>query len=270
MTGFTEFLTEEYSAKLSEESFLKALRQHCNNSHTAAKTSGLFTCFKAESDFFTIDPKDRMIRSMFMVDELIELLPSWKHTPFRRKAIIGYTSLAAAKLYGPKDAKPYVMLPYDKGMLCMLQAKSFYIGCQAAEKKIGITSLSNGQLRAWLSTVRRVAKAAGEKVDGAEPDSGKAFLKAVQALGDIKIDAKKLEELKLDEDDLERAQLFYGRSGTPLEFLSHALDPDTNRVEKLLAIHHNMPADREVWTNAPCLLISVAAYKRLHEEGKIK
>lgn len=270
MTGFNEFLLEDYSAKLSEESFLKALRQHCNNSHKAAKTTGLFTCFKGVSDFLMIDPKDRMQRSMFMVDELIEQLPSWNHTPYRRKAIIGYTSLSTAREYGPKESKPYVMLPYDNGRLCLLNGVSFYAGCDSAEKKMAIKNLSNGSLRGWLSAVRRAAKASGAKVDASEPDTGKAFLKAAQALEQVKISDKDLQELKLDDDDKDAVAAFYNRAGTVLEFLSDVLDPDRNKIEKLLAIHHNMPPNREVWTNAPCLLISVEAYKRLHEDGKIK
>jgi hypothetical protein len=268
--GFTTFLLEDYSKKLSEESFLKALRTHCNNSHNAAKTSGLFTNFKGESDFLEVDPKDRIVRSAFMVDELIELLPSWKHHPFRRKALIGYTSLAIAQHYAAADQQTYILLPYDKGHLCMLQAESFYVGCVNACKTIGIKSLGNTQLRSWLSSLRRIAKMLGIKVTTEEPDTGKALLKAVQALDGLN-DVKKVDELeKADEEDKDRARTFSMRSGSPLEFLSQALDPDNNRVEKLLAIHHNMPADREVWTNSPCLMISLEAYKRLHEAGKIK
>lgn len=269
MTSFTNFLLEDYSAKLSEESFLTALRKHCNNSHKAAKTSGLFTCFNGTSDFLSIDPKDRITRSAFIVDELIEHLPSWTHTPYRRKAIIGYTSLSTAKSYGPANAKPYVMLPYDNGRLCLLNGVSFYAGCDSAEKQMGIKNLSNSSLRSWLSRLRRAAKASGNKPETNEPDTGKSFLKAVQALENIKLSGN-LDDLKLDDEDKNAVQAFFNRTGTSLEFLSDVLDPDRNKIEKLLAIHHDMPPNREVWTNATCLLISVEAYKKLHEAGKIK
>jgi transposase-like protein len=268
MTGFTEFLLEN-TTKLSEESFLKALRQHCNNSHNAAKTSGLFTSFKSEADFLMIDPTSLSKRNSFMIDELIELLPSWKNTPFRRQAIIGYTSLSSARLYAAKDETPYVLLPYDKATICMVNAKSFYIGCEAGCRSLSITSVSNGQLRAWLSSLRRAAKKLGIATTSEEPVSGKQLLKALMALEELK-DIKKLKELKLDEDDMERAEVFASRAGTVLEFLSSVFDPDANGVSKVLAIHHNMPADREVWTNTSCLLVSLDAYRRLHEAGKIK
>lgn len=266
---FTTFITESRKV-LSEDSWLKHMRQHCNNSHNAAKTSGLFTTIKSDNDFLLVEPKNLDRKTMFMVDELIEHLPSWKQTPHRRKALIGHTSLAAARHYAGKEEKPYVMLPYDKGSLCMINSESFYTGCEKACKALHIKNLSNGQLRAWVSSLRRVAKALGITTTKEEPLTGKEFMKAVDGLEELK-DVKKIEALeKLDDDDLERAAAFASRSGTPGEFLSHMFDPDVNRVEKLLAIHHNMPADREVWTNSTALLISLEAYKRLHEAGKIR
>lgn len=266
--GFTEFITESRKV-LSEESWLKHMRQHCHNAHNAAKTAGLFTTIKSDNDFLLVEPANLDRKTMFIVDQLIELLPSWEHTPKRRKALLGHTSLSCAKQYAGADEKPYVMLPYDRGSLCMIHGKSFYVACEKAEKALHIKNLSNGQLRAWLSSLRRVAKALKLNPGTGEPMTGKEFLKAVEDLAELK-DVKAIEELKLDDDDLERAAAFASRAGTPKEFLSHMLDPDVNRVEKVLAIHHNMPADREIWTTSHCLLISLSAYKRLHEAGKIK
>jgi len=267
--GFTTFITESRKV-LSEDSWLKHMRQHCANSHTAAKTSGLFTTIKSDNDFLLVEPKNLDRKTMFMVDDLIEKLASWKHTPHRRKALIGYTSLSSARQYAGKEEKLYIMLPYDRGSLCMVNAESFYSGCEKACKALHITSISNGQLRSWVSSLRRVAKAIGITTAKNEPMTANEFLVAVNELEGLK-DAKKIEDLqKLDDDDLERAVAFASRSGTPEEFLSNMFDPDVNRVEKFLAIHHNMPADREIWTETPCLLISLSAYKRLYEAGKIK
>lgn len=272
--NLTEFLKVEYKKELSELKFLENLHDHCKNSYSVIKNSPLYIQLETKEDFFIIRPKEKVEKSPFWIDKLIESLNNWKTFPDRKRCVKCYNSLD--RVGNIKEA--FVVIPFDNSRIGICSSDSFYRSFKEF-KKYGIERVDNTGISNWFSLICSAIKAIDPELKiKCDIDSFPELKALMNSIDDVLKDNKssllnklKTTETLSDEETIVIRDLLSRHITTVEKYLDEKLDPQINgfstvRIDSLA----KSKDDKELWTESPCLLIRRDAYIEMHKRGAVK
>lgn len=272
-----EFLSDFKTAhkkELTELKFLEMLREHARNSHNVIKATPIYLQDDSKSSFFIVRPNEKLERSAFWIDKIIENLLSWKTYPDRRHCVRGFNTLDRIG----NRSEAFVVIPFDSSRVGVCPEASFYRSF-GEFKKFGIERLDNSGLTRWIQLIIEAINEVDpeNKISFKEPNYLVDLKKLMAQVNDVITEHKASLRKKLKESDSvsDEAKIvltdLLSRHVTDLEkYLDEKLDPHANgfnavRVDSLA----KSARDQEVWTSSPCLLIKRDTYIELHKKGTI-
>lgn len=257
----------------TEDDILRILKSDAKNSYDAAKQRhAIWTKVATNEPYFVVDPSKAKRKSKFIVDELVSILPSWRGWTDRLYSVRGWTNKEHAQTRG--SGKLCLLIPFDKARVHAAPESSFYRSFGKAyaleATKAGVAD--NDALHAWLRSLHKIAVLAGANLkDYEDPETAVQLLKMLDTLDKH---ADKVNEMQDDdyvdaeELDVRRAKHSFN-SKSLRDKLDTMLDPDKNGFDTFTSMY-NLPPDREIWTGAKCVVISLEAYEEMHKRGTVK
>jgi hypothetical protein len=260
--------TAKISSKVAEDELLKLLKHEARNSYDAIRRQPIFTKVDTKEPYFVVDPAKAGRTSKFLIDSLVTMLPSWRGWTSRLESVRGWTSRETAESRG--GGKLCVLIPFDKARVHSAAATSFYRSFKRAQTKFEIKKVDNDALNDWLESLHKITKFVDDKLPAfVEPTTAAQFMKEVERLESLRESVVKMlnDDLQADRLDLRRAKDAF-KDKLPL-MLDRAFDPDDNGFHTHTSLY-NLPSDREVWTSAKCIVITVEEYEAMHGRGALK
>lgn len=262
-------VVKRIATTMPEEEFLQTLKSQARNAYDAIKRQPIYTKVETNEPFFVVDPSRAGRKSKFMIDELAEILPSWRGWTSRLHSVRGWTSKALADARG--GGKLCLLIPIDGARVHVSSSGNFYRSFVKAHSRLEVEKIDNDALCAWLKSLHAVAKLAKDDIPAfQEPETAKQLIQALERLDKYRPDVKKLtaaETKEIDRLDLRRA--YNAFSGELVGGLSKLLDPDDNGMHTYTSLY-NLPGNREVWTGSRCLVIELSEYEAMHKRGAVK
>lgn len=273
--SFTNFISEQQGARISELKFLELLNEKARSSHEAVKKNPIYKVIKSTDEFMLYDPKKKPDKLGYWIDHLTTEFPNWKKYPNRKECIRCYSSYQFA---GDQD-NSYVIIPLDKTRIGISSKSTFYKSFTEAADVMIIDKLDNDGITTWVTDIAQtVSKLSGEKIDMSEMTTHKSVKLALSKIDRVlRVDKLKIvkalsaEDLELDDDSVRRIKDVLSRHVTTLDlYLQEKLDPEDNGFNAINIESLREYQDREIWIDSPCLAIRREAYVNLHKRGEIK
>ena len=254
---------------MNEDELVTLLRGSARNAYDAIKRQPIYTKVETKDPFFVVDPARSARKSRFIIDELTGMLSSWRGWTPRLNSVRGWTSKALAESRG--EGQVCLLIPFDGARVHTTSGTSFYRSFEKAHAKLEVEKVDNEALCGWLKSLHEVVKKADPDFGPwGEPESAAQFLKLVEKLDQSRSVVNKLkpDDIKaLDRLHLRRALNMFD-SSLALQ-LSKLLDPDDNGFHTLTSLY-NLPENREVWTGAKCVVITLEEYEQQVKRGGLK
>lgn len=268
----------ERKKPLTTAELLEQLRDHCRNSYATVKRAPIFVK-DTGPDAMLVSPLEKDLATSYWIDKLVQPMPSWQRYPSRWRCLKGYTVVGESREDEGKSV--YAVIPYDGTKLGVASQGSFYRSFSKIEKEFEIHRLDNVGMNQWIGWLT-------SSVKKLSPDA-KVNTDAIGSFRELTLVMKQLDTLiatkgndlrgklvagKVHLEDQEKRALedLFKRRITSIEaYLSEKLDPESNgfslaRIES----YHHTAQNREVWFNAPCVMIKRDHYIELFKAGKIK
>jgi hypothetical protein len=235
-----QYINEGRSVSITELKALKYIKMHCMNAWFGHKIYRGNR--KLDDDYYLLDASTYDERTSPFADNnfynlLLSNLPSWKKYPKRNKSVICTTSSHNAENRG--NGTYYYVLPVDNAIIGVCPAGDIWDSFYASDIDLGTFS---SDLEIFLyDQVSKSARDTDRDYD--------EFVSVCEKADRL----KKEEELNIDEVSawLEK----YIMSPLPLiEYLDKILSPKKNKF-KLVKSGHDLYDNREVWTDAKCILV---------------